>query len=826
MGINTSSGMITTYYSTGSVTTGDAGADVGGLVGDNDSSITTSYSSGTVNGNASNNVGGLVGVNTNDGTITNVITAWGRRTGLAMWAGWWGITAARSTTPTAPGLVSGNNTIGGLVGSSNTGSINNSFWDMNSSGTDVAVGSGSGTASHVFGLDPIDMVNSATYLGTNTSSSGLVVTVNSDGSSNVPSTHSGIDISFSPGAWNIGTNLGNTWVILNGQTRPMLSMEYSTTITNGHQLQLIGLNFGTLGASYTLANDEHRFKRGTTSPSDIWAGGTVGGFLPIGYIDDNDSDSFFGTFNGQGHTINALFLNRPTDSQASLFSAISTGATVENVGLTNVQITGSGLVGGLVGWNLGGTIRNAYTTGLVSGNFEVGGLVGLNSSGTISNTFSTASIIGNGGSSEVGGLVGENDALISNSYSTGTVTGNTDVGGLVGYNNSALATVTGSYATGNVGGNMAIGGLVGRNNGGSISIGYATGSVSGNDQVGGLVGYSNGTIEMTSATGPVTGTSNLGGLVGFNEGTVQTSFATGSVSGDDESFNVGGLAGQNTGTVQTSYATGQVSGSSDVGGLVGNIVGEEDNVGTVATSYWAQDTGLNVGLFGVGSSSSNTGATPETLANLNLQGTFTPAGTSPSNWDFARVWTTNGDTTTPQLIIQPITLTGTAYTDSGFTISPNVGVNLISGGNLLDPSYADSSGNFFFTTSSSNLIAGSLLTNATNNATIYYQANIPANTINLELFGNTLKVLADTASNTALGNAAGSLSGVGINYTVSGANLTTNLLGVQHGPSWMVLCRTAFPSTTGRWTATSPSGRRLRARTRMRSSPAAAQASR
>jgi len=91
--------------------------------------------------------------------------------------------------------------------------------------------------------------------------------VNPDGSSN-PASGPGTNISFNSGGWSIGNSTNpatNTWVILNGQTRPMLAMEYSTTITNAHQLQLIDLNLGT---SYTLANNIDL--SGTTNASDVW----------------------------------------------------------------------------------------------------------------------------------------------------------------------------------------------------------------------------------------------------------------------------------------------------------------------------------------------------------------------------------------------------------------------------------------------------------------------------------------------------------------------------------------------------------------------------
>ena len=116
------------------------------------------------------------------------------------------------------------------------------------------------------------------------------------------------------------------------------------------------------------------------------------------------------------------------------------------------------------------------------------------------------------GSVSVGGLVGRDEGTITASYATGRVSGYGHVGGLVGLDSG---TITASYATGRVSGTPAVGGLVGLDSG-TITASYATGRVSGTQQVGGLVGwvYSGDTITASHATGRITGTSDVGGLVG------------------------------------------------------------------------------------------------------------------------------------------------------------------------------------------------------------------------------------------------------------------------------------------------------------------------
>ncbi|MBK8175108.1 MAG: hypothetical protein IPK66_07545 [Rhodospirillales bacterium] len=104
--------------------------------------------------------------------------------------------------------------------------------------------------------------------------------------------------------------------------------------------------------------------------------------------------------------------------------------------------------GGLAGNNYG-SIAESYATGPVSGTYgRVGGFVGFNENGTIRDCYATGAVRGLGilGSAQffVGGLVGENNGTLADSYSTGKVTGASSyrIGGLIGNNES---TVTTSY---------------------------------------------------------------------------------------------------------------------------------------------------------------------------------------------------------------------------------------------------------------------------------------------------------------------------------------------------------------------------------------------
>lgn len=181
---------------------------------------------------------------------------------------------------------------------------------------------------------------------------------------------------------------------------------------------------------------------------------------------------FYGTFDGNGHVIEDLVIDQ--DGFAGLFAqtgASGSSGEIRNLGLENVDVSGDGLVGALVGSNSANTtITNVYVTGAVegSGNKQTdatGGLVGRNN-GEIRESFSAADVTGNG-LADVGSLLGRNKGVVEQSYAIGSASSDSEefsaaAGGLVGVNSDA--TVTTSYATGDVSAAFASGGLVGDNN--------------------------------------------------------------------------------------------------------------------------------------------------------------------------------------------------------------------------------------------------------------------------------------------------------------------------------------------------------------------------
>ncbi|WP_244558035.1 MBG domain-containing protein [Rhizobium hainanense] len=324
-------------------------------------------------------------------------------------------------------------------------------------------------------------------------------------------------------------------------------------------------------------------------------------------IGPNNLNYFTGAFEGLGHTISNLTISKSADG-AGLFGYSS--GLIQDIGLVNVSVANTNpfgrYVGGLVGYQSGNTISNAYVTGSVSGGSNAGGLVGYLNGGTINSAYSSAAV---SGTANVGGLAGfVNGGAVNNAYATGAVvdTGNS-AGGLIGGTDSSSrgVSITNVYATGAVVGGNSVGGLIGFLYG-TLGNAYSTGAVSGGT-AGGLVGYAYGgsianTYWDTQTSGTTTGIANdSAGVSGNVTGLMTAQLQDGSSStGLGSSFTVSpglyayltpfyangvqaisGIAYQNSGT--TALASG-AGGAGLVNVRVGN--GAVQTVTTGANGYY------------------------------------------------------------------------------------------------------------------------------------------------------------------------------------------------------------------------------------------------
>jgi len=448
--------------------------------------------------------------------------------------------------------------------------------DVNAAATNITMNHSFYFISANFELDP------GWYSLTISSTEGGSVTTPGEGTF-VYATNTTVDLAAQPNGYPFVKWTGDVGTIANVEAAATNITMYSSYSITAHfgikiwdwpDLDAIRDN---LGGRYYLMNDLNSTTAGYMELASPTANGGKG-WHPIGTI--SDESSFTGTFDGLGHEIRDLFINRPDEYTVGLFGRVISGI-IKGVGVVNATVTGNEGVGSLVGWAGQITVSNSYSTGIVTGYSSVGGLIGVGD-GWINNCYSTGSVTGN---ESVGGLVGESYAHLSNSYSSGTVTGGSHVGGLVG-TNGCPGVVSNSYSTGNVSGDTSVGGLVGYNYQ-ILSGSYSTGSVTGNESVGGLIGWNGfaGTVSNSYSTSSVTGNSSVGGLVGLNDigSSVSDSYSTGSVIGNSS---VGGLVGVNQGTVSSSFWDIQTSGQATSAGGTGKNTTEMQDIATFSGAGW------------------------------------------------------------------------------------------------------------------------------------------------------------------------------------------------------------------------------------------------
>jgi len=239
--------------------------------------------------------------------------------------------------------------------------------------------------------------------------------------------------------------------------------------TSSHQIadwtDLDGVR-GDLGGSYELVADLDEDTAGYDSVAGPTTNGGAG-FDPVG----TNSNPFTGTFDGNGHTIAGLYIDRGNEAEVGLFGAAGGGSTIQDVALDSPDVTGRGALGPLVGASNGTVTRSAVYGGTVvteAGGIdaEVGGFVGVIFGGNVELSHTSAAVDAKG-NNEVGGFAGDIDTtgVIENCYAAGGVTNGGDrIGGLLGDANEN-STITDSYATGSVSGTNDVGGLIGRGDG-------------------------------------------------------------------------------------------------------------------------------------------------------------------------------------------------------------------------------------------------------------------------------------------------------------------------------------------------------------------------
>lgn len=420
---------------------------------------------------------------------------------------------------------------------------------------------------------------------------------------------------------NTGTITAPTYDLLNGNwvsfgsNNPVLAWTVAPDGTIGlYTLSELQAIQNDLGGSYALRADID-----LTDINNNWT--------PIGKTAAN---AFTGKLNGGGYSIGNLTINGYSGGDAIGLFGYTQGATLRNLTLTNVNITGGALntfVGGLAGHSDGGSISNVAVSGTVTaaavggyagglagyssgsiinshnaaavkatgkgsyaggiaGRNAAGGTIGIDSSGNYGTVYNSGTVTVTGPDSYVGGLAGQNDGSITNSFNTGAVTAkSTDSSG-----NIDSTVSTGSSAGGVAGINTGTIGVVGfigstvYNSGAVTTEGDDSfaGGIAGQNIAGGSIGSDNWMYTPVYNTGNVTAQgarSYAGGLAGVNAGNIiNQSYAAAIVTAQGPHSYVGGLVGENSGSISSAYF-----GATD-SGCVAKVVstGADNRVGGIA----------------------------------------------------------------------------------------------------------------------------------------------------------------------------------------------------------------------------------------------------
>ena len=503
------------------------GMFVGGIAGQNLGNVINCAFSGSVSGVSF--VGGVVGYNGSSGTVKNCYNT-GAVSGSGLYVG--GVVGNNYNGSVEncynTGDVSGNNYVGGVVGQ-NSGTVENCY--------NTGTVTGSGDRSNVGGVVGDNIIGGTVtgcYFLKDTAASGI----GNGGGGATPLSAEELESQESFTSW---TDFDKTWEIEPIFGRPTLkdNAEIGGTANNPYKIftaaQLknfaVAVNTGSEKSAHAKLMNNIDLKD-VCGESNSW--------IPIG---NSFSNSYSGTFEGNGHKIENLYINT-TDSGAEnqgLFGYVY-GGTVQNLTVSG-NVSGDSYVGGVVGYNDGGTVTGCTFSGSgsVSGSSYVGGVVGYNiSSGNVKNCTNTGSVNGSAGSSNVGGVVGLNSGIVENCYNTGSVSGDWYVGGVVGYNNGG--TVKNCYNTGTgtvTGTGNYVGGVVGQNFGGTVENCYNTVKVTGSSDysyIGGVVGdnISSGTSAIVENCYFLQGTAEKG--IGENDGSGDAT------EKDDTAFHSGEVA--------------------------------------------------------------------------------------------------------------------------------------------------------------------------------------------------------------------------------------------------------------------------------------------
>ena len=427
-GSNYKTGTIRNCYSEANVTGVVVGADIGGVVGENNGTVENCYNTGNVVGNKW--VGGVCGYN--DGTNNNCYNT---------------------------GKVTGTSYVGDVCGQNDKGTLTNCYYladseTNNNDGTfgktaeqfasgEVAYllnGSESTDVSFCQNLDNgeptdatpvLDSTHGTVYQFTNCNHADTY-TNNKDAKSGDHSWDDNGFCRYNDSHYAEPEQVNGVYQIENAGQLYWFAA-FVNTEENG--------TYPNTSANAVLTKDIVVNENVLNEDGTLNTSGTFRDWTPIG----ERSVKYAGKFNGQNHTISGLYYN-DNYYQVGLFSYVDSG-TISNVGVIDSYLKSSdtwGVAGGICGTNLNGTIENCYSSGRIYGEDSSGGISGSNH-GIIKNCYNISTLEGGNGEigSGVGGICGYNTGIIENCHSVGKIENVVGYnGGLCGYN---CGTIKNSY---------------------------------------------------------------------------------------------------------------------------------------------------------------------------------------------------------------------------------------------------------------------------------------------------------------------------------------------------------------------------------------------
>lgn len=250
---------------------------------------------------------------------------------------------------------------------------------------------------------------------------------------------SGIDYNFTGGieaiggivGYNVGSSGGLAGSVRNVQASGKITASNLTAVF-AHIGGIVGTNASTVaGASGTpTPTNAMCIIKDAVSKVDITASGNTNIYAG-GIIGHNSSTNSSGSFTNLSNS-GAITGNVTNAGYAGgIFGENDAALEFEKFNNSGT-IKGNGWIGGIIGYNNGGAIKNSYNTGVVAGTgagtlqLLAGGIVGNNNSGSITNVYNTGAVSADKGTSTktcfAGGIVAGNKGPIKNAYNMGSVT--------------------------------------------------------------------------------------------------------------------------------------------------------------------------------------------------------------------------------------------------------------------------------------------------------------------------------------------------------------------------------------------------------------------